>query len=103
MTTKCSANDFTDIKPLQFSAAGSLREFPSCFAIEQPPGGYLLLGECARRLQPVAAAHPRRDDVLGHVEDAGVVAVLEAAAEGDGEDGEGQPTVQVLRKEGHDH
>ena len=40
---------------------------------------------------------------LGRVEDAGVVAVLEAAAEGDGEDGEGQPAVQVLRKEGHDH
>ena len=51
----------------------------------------------------VAVPDPAGDESLWRVEDAGVVAVLEAAAEGDGEDGEGQPTVQVLRKEGHDH
>ena len=59
------------------------------------PAVYLLHGECARRLQPVAAAHPRRDDVLGHVEDAGVVAVLEAAAEGDGEGAEGEADLEA--------
>ena len=51
----------------------------------------------------VAVLDPVGDECLGGVEDAGVVAVLEAAAEGDGEDGEGEPTVQVLRKEGPDH
>ena len=55
------------------------------------------------RIILVAVLDPVGDECLGGVEDAGVVAVLEAAAEGDGEDGEGEPTVQVLRKEGPDH
>ena len=55
------------------------------------------------RIVIFAVPDPAGDECLWRVEDAGVVAVLEAAAEGDGEDGEGQPTVQVLRKEGHDH
>ena len=82
--------------------------YPFCLALPAAftqPGDHLLAEHCTThgRIAVVAVPDPAGDERLWRVEDAGVVAVLEAAAEGDGEDGEGQPTVQVLRKEGHDH
>ena len=55
------------------------------------------------RIVIVAVPDPAGDERLWRVEDAGVVAVLEAAAEGDGEDGVGEVRVQALQDPGrHD-
>ena len=63
--------------------------------------GHLLVGGGVVEL--VAVPDPLGDEPLRRVEDAGVVAVLEAAAEGDGEDGVGEVRVQALQGSGrHD-